>query len=116
MRRLIWKDVFPIARILKNIDFSSITPDQFDSPTEFGALFLTKLLNHFDAIETDLNTLLASMTGKEIEEIQNMDLDAIKDIFVEIAQKNNLKSFFVSASQLSPRMPGTSSSKDTTQP
>jgi len=108
MRKLKYKDIFPIARILKKIDFTEI-PKEVKTKEQMGVWFLTKILNSLDLVETELTKWLSSLTGMPEKEIEELSLPELKTIFVEISQQEDLKSFFESAVKQIPTVHVTSS-------
>jgi hypothetical protein len=108
MRKLKYKDIFPVARILKKIDFTDI-PKEVKTKEQMGVWFLTKILNSLDLVEKELTTWLSSLTGETEKEIQEMSLTQMKDLFIEISQQEDLKSFFGYAVQQIPTVHVTSS-------
>jgi hypothetical protein len=108
MRKLKYKDIFPVARILKKIDFTDI-PKEVKTKEQMGVWFLTKILNSLDLVEKELTTWLSSLTGMVEKDVQELGLQELKNIFIEISQQEDLKSFFESAVAQIPTVHVTSS-------
>ena len=62
-----------------------------------GISFLLMLIEAAPAVESEIYALIASIRGVDVEVVQNMSLDEIRDFWGALVAENDLNSFFASA-------------------
>lgn len=111
MRELTGKDLFPMLSLIGKlnikdsvlgiIDKNNATNAQTDEAierqgTEMMISLLQDVLENIQAVEKDLNKLLASVTDKKVKEIEELSFDAYTDLIFTFFEKPELKDFLVS--------------------
>lgn len=123
MRKLNFKDMFAVAEIIRKAKIrselaaliSGISAEKAaktDKTAEsagkgeknaenlaekVGISFLLMLIEAAPAVESEIYALIASIRGVEVEVVQNMSLDEIRDFWGALVAENDLNSFFASA-------------------
>ena len=123
MRRLNFKDLFAVAEIIRKAKIrselaaliSSISAEKSaktdknaenagkdDKNAEnlaekVGISFLLMLIEAAPAVESEIYALIASIRGVDVEVVQNMSIDEIRDFWGALVAENDLNSFFASA-------------------
>lgn len=123
MRKLNFKDMFAVAEIIRKAKIrselaaliSGISAEKSaktDKTAEnagkdeknaenlvekVGISFLLMLIEAAPAVESEIYALIASIRGVEVEVVQNMSLDEIRDFWGALVAENDLNSFFASA-------------------
>lgn len=120
MRKINTSDVFKLARILKKVDIQKIVAEFYSRNTakpiaavgieesggdlqiNLGIEIVFSLIDSASDSKTEdaIYELFAGITEKSVEDIKNQSLEATKEDFTRIAEENNLKNFFKSASRL----------------
>ena len=62
-----------------------------------GISFLLMLIEAAPAVESEIYALIASIRGVDVEVVQNMSIDEIRDFWGALVAENDLNSFFASA-------------------
>ena len=123
MRKLNFKDMFAVAEIIRKAkirselaalisgisaekaaktDKTAENAGKGEKNTEnlvekAGISFLLMLIEAAPAVESEIYALIASIRGVEVEAVQNMSLDEIRDFWGTLVAENDLNSFFASA-------------------
>lgn len=123
MRKLNFKDMFAVAEIIRKAkirselaalisgisaeksaktDKTAESAGKGEKNTEnlvekVGISFLLMLIEAAPAVESEIYALIASIRGVEVEVVQNMSLDEIRDFWGALVAENDLNSFFASA-------------------
>ena len=123
MRKLNFKDMFAVAEIIRKAKIrselaaliSGISAEKAaktdktaedggkgEKNTEnlvekVGISFLLMLIAAAPAVESEIYALIASIRGVDVEVVQNMSLDEIRDFWGALVAENDLNSFFASA-------------------
>lgn len=123
MRKLNFKDMFAVAEIIRKAkirselaalisgisaekaaktDKTAENAGKGEKNTEnlvekVGISFLLMLIEAAPAVESEIYALIASIRGVEVEVVQNMSLDEIRDFWGALVAENDLNSFFASA-------------------
>ena len=123
MRRLNFKDLFAVAEIIRKAkirselaalisgisaeksaktDKNAENAGKDDKNAEnlaekVGISFLLMLIEAAPAVESEIYALIASIRGVDVEVVQNMSLDEIRDVWGALVAENDLNSFFASA-------------------
>ena len=123
MRKLNFKDMFAVAEIIRKAKIrselaaliSSISAEKAaktdktaesagkgEKNTEnlvekVGISFLLMLIEAAPAVESEIYALIASIRGVDVEVVQNMSIDEIRDFWGALVAENDLNSFFASA-------------------
>ena len=123
MRKLNFKDMFAVAEIIRKAKIrselaaliSGISAEKAaktDKTAEHagkgeqhpeklvekvGISFLLMLIEAAPAVESEIYALIASIRGVDVEVVQNMSLDEIRDFWGALVAENDLNSFFASA-------------------
>lgn len=108
LRKLKSKDLFTIMRFLRKIGVEQII-EEFTSNTEAkgeeetverGASIISKIANlifdNLDTLETEINILLADLTGTDQETIENIGLLEYSKLINDLIQSEDIKSFLSS--------------------
>lgn len=108
LRKLKSKDLFTIMRFLRKIgveqiieEFTSNTDVKDEEKTvERGASIISKIANlifdNLDTLETEINILLADLTGTDQETIENIGLLEYSKLINDLIQSEDIKSFLSS--------------------
>ena len=123
MRKLNFKDMFAVAEIIRKAkirselaalisgisaeksaktDKNAENAGKDDKNAEnlaekVGISFLLMLIEAAPAVESEIDALIASIRGVDVEVVQNMSLDEIRDFWGALVAENDLNSFFASA-------------------
>lgn len=102
MRKLNVKDTFKAAVIIRKAKMRNevmeiATKSSGESLEQLGLNVLLLIAEKAPDVENELYELLGDVSGLGAENIPSMELGAFKDLLVEIAAENDLKSFFVQA-------------------
>ena len=120
MRKLNFKDMFAVAEIIRKAKIrselaaliSGISAEKSaktdknagkgDKNAEnlaekVGISFLLMLIEAAPAVESEIYALIASIRGVDVEVVQNMSIDEIRDFWGALVAENDLNSFFASA-------------------
>lgn len=123
MRRLNFKDLFAVAEIIRKAkirselaalisgisaeksaktDKNAENAGKGDKNAEnlaekVGISFLLMLIEAAPAVESEIYALIASIQGVDVEVVQNMSIDEIRDFWGALVAENDLNSFFASA-------------------
>lgn len=123
MRKLNFKDMFAVAEIIRKAkirselaalisgisaeksaktDKTAESAGKGEKNTEnlvekVGISFLLMLIEAAPAVESEIYALIASIRGVEVEVVQNMSLDEIRNFWGALVAENDLNSFFASA-------------------
>lgn len=123
MRKLNFKDMFAVAEIIRKAkirselaalisgisaeksaktDRNAENAGKGDKNAEnlaekVGISFLLMLIEAAPAVESEIYALIASILGVEVEVVQNMSLDEIRDFWGALVAENDINSFFASA-------------------
>ena len=111
MRKLVLKDAFAVARIVKAagvkkeiVAFAKDVQNRKEgiNPESIGLEFFATLIESAaDAsVERKIYDFYASLKGVTAEEVSEYDLATVKADIKEIVEQNDLKNFFQSASAL----------------
>lgn len=112
-RKLAFKDVFTFGKIIKEANLKSKISDIFseisadgntagNAQKQAGIKLISAILESCGETEVDkyVYKFLSDITNASAEQIQNCDIGEILTIFKDLADKNDLKSFFTSATNL----------------
>ena len=123
MRKLNFKDMFAVAEIIRKAKIrselaaliSGISAEKSAKTGEnsekdvkgdknaenlaekVGISFLLMLIEAAPAVESEIYALIASIRGVDVEVVQNMSIDEIRDFWGALVAENDLNSFFASA-------------------
>ena len=123
MRKLNFKDMFAVAEIIRKAkirselaalisgisaeksakaDKNAENAGKGEKNTEnlvekVGISFLLMLIEAAPAVESEIYALIASIRGVDVEVVQNMSIDEIRDFWGALVAENDLNSFFASA-------------------
>ena len=123
MRKLNFKDMFAVAEIIRKAKIrselaaliSGISAEKAaktdktaedagkgEKNTEnlvekAGISFLLMLIEAAPAVESEIYALIASIRGVDVEVVQKMSIDEIRDFWGALVAENDLNSFFASA-------------------
>ena len=123
MRKLNFKDMFAVAEIIRKAkirselaalisgistekaaktDKTAENAGKGEKNTEnlvekVGISFLLMLIEAAPAVESEIYALIASIRGVDVEVVQNMSLDEIRDFWGALVAENDINSFFASA-------------------
>lgn len=123
MRKLNFKDMFAVAEIIRKAkirselaalisgisaekaaktDKNAESAGKGEKNTEnlvekVGISFLLMLIEAAPAVESEIYALIASIRGVDVEVVQNMPIDEIRDFWGALVAENDLNSFFASA-------------------
>ena len=113
MRKLNFKDMFAVAEIIRkakirselaalisgiSAEKSAKTDKNVENLAEkVGISFLLMLIEAAPAVESEIYALIASIRGVDVEVVQNMSIDEIRDFWGALVAENDLNSFFASA-------------------
>lgn len=104
MRKIITKDVFKLARLIKHSGAKEELTDilggsREKDASEVGLKAIMTLISACgeENTEKEIYELLSGIAEKKPEDIENMVLEDLKDLLKEIADQNNLSDFFDAA-------------------
>lgn len=123
MRKLNFKDMFAVAEIIRKAkirselaalisgisaeksaktDKTAENAGKGEKNTEnlvekVGISFLLMLIEAAPAVESEIYALIASIRGVDVEVVQNMSIDEIRDFWGALVAENDINSFFASA-------------------
>jgi len=110
MRKLIFADMFKLARIAKKVGFVKVIELQQDIAKEYdgkdgadmayGARIGEFLLNGLDCAEAEIIEFISAVTGDTVDQVKEYSIEkvieTVKEI-IEINDKEKLIGFFTSA-------------------
>lgn len=114
LRTLEAKDVAPVASILSKIGIKFFK-DCFGTEEMQGLIdgknieaagisvafnIAGVILANYERAEADIFKFLASLSGKDIKEIEKLPLDTFTEMIIAVVQKEEFKSFFSVVSKL----------------
>lgn len=104
MRKIKTKDVFSLARLIKNAGMKDELTETLKASSsgdarEVGINFIMSLISACGNEETEkgIYKLIGDIAEKDPEDIENMDLEVLTDTIKEISEQNNLSNFFDAA-------------------
>lgn len=104
MRKIITKDVFKLARLIKHSGAKEELTDILGASREADAseIGLKAVMTLISACgeentEKEIYELLSGIAEKKPSEIENMALEDLKELLEDIADENNLSDFFDAA-------------------
>lgn len=103
MRKIKTKDVFKLARIIRNSGAKDELTEVFGNPEEDtrerGLKAAMTLISAASSEETEkaIYDLIGDIAEKKPSEIENMELEELKEVLKAIADENNLSNFFDAA-------------------
>lgn len=105
-RKLAFKDAFAVAAIVKKAgirnEFAEIANKALKSEEKdiekIGVNMFLALVENAVSAQDDICNLLASICGKTASEVENADMSEIVELAKDICEKNDIASFFRSAS------------------
>ena len=106
MRDLKFTDVFTVIRIIKKAGISeqarAIFKDINKETTEkeLGARFLFACVENLSDAEKEITEFLASLKEVEVDEIKKLNMTKTTEMFMELGNQPDLKSFLSSVSHL----------------
>ncbi len=100
MRKPILKDIFLGAKIARKIGLKDANIDTGGTTEQAGEQTLFFLLENIDKAEDEICELLAGITEKSKEEITNLAIDEIPDLFDELMKLEGMTAFFTRVSKL----------------
>ncbi len=80
------------------VDMKDKTVEQIGQAVVFDIAGI--VLENIPKVQKDIDTFLASLTGKSIKDIQEMDMGDYFDLIVRVIQKDEFKDFFKHAMKL----------------
>jgi len=107
VRPLEVQDFFTVARMLGKVtkgarmQLASALTGKKVNHTEVGMVVFQSI---FTEAEKDLKAWLASLIGKEVEEFDKMPATAVLEVIDQLAAKEDIRDFFVKASELASRL------------
>lgn len=96
MRELKGKDIFTFSKILKKMDL------KLEKQEDMQAVMIDimkKAVENINLAEVEVNSFLADLENKSVEEIENLSLKEYIDLLKEFKNKEEIASFFTSAEQ-----------------
>lgn len=104
MRKIKTKDVFALARLIKNAGMKdelaqTLKASSTGDAREVGINFMMSLISACGNEETEkgVYSLIGQIAEKTPEAIEDMDLDVLLETLKEIDDQNNLSNFFDAA-------------------
>ena len=104
MRKIKTKDVFALARLIKNAGMKdelteALKASSAEDAREVGINFMMSLISACGNEETEkgIYSLIGQIAEKTPEAIEDMNLDELVDTLKEISDHNNLSNFFDAA-------------------
>ena len=113
MRKLNFKDMFAVAEIIRKAKIRSelaalisgistekaAKTDKTAESAGKGEKNTENLVEKvgIPAVESEIYALIASIRGVDVEVVQNMSIDEIRDFWGALVAENDLNSFFASA-------------------
>ncbi len=103
MRKPVLKDIFMGAKIARKIGLKDADIDTSGTNEEIGEQTLFFLLENIDKAEDEICELIASITEKSKEDIANLAIDEIPDLFDKLMKLEGMSDFFSKVSKLMKR-------------
>lgn len=114
LRTLEAKDIAPMAAILTKIGVSEFkqcfSPEELQGLSDertaeavgivVGINIAGVILANYEKAQTEIFKFLASLSGKDIKEVEELPLDIFTDMIIAVIQKEEFKSFFSVVSKL----------------
>jgi hypothetical protein len=108
MRKLALNDFFTVSKILKKLQLKSNEKEIVNR----GLDLLQLALENLWMAKGEVVEFLSDLTGKGKQQIEQLSLPDIKELFKELSQQEDIKSFFDFATTSLKNGQETSSSKD----
>jgi len=112
MRKLNTQDVFKLARFIKKANLKEdlklifeksqgMDGDTDSKQTELGIDMVLAIIEKAgdEIVEAEFYSLLAGVAEKTPEDIKNLSLEALAELFIQIKNENNVIVFFKAACQ-----------------
>lgn len=114
LRTLEAKDIAPMAAILTKIGVSEFkqcfSPEEMQGLSDertaeavgivVGINIAGVILANYEKAQTEIFKFLASLSGKDIKEVEELPLDIFTNMIIAVIQKEEFKSFFSVVSKL----------------
>lgn len=114
LRTLEAKDIAPMAAILTKIGVSEFkqcfSPEELQGLSDertaeavgivVGINIAGVILANYEKAQTEIFKFLASLSGKDIKEVEELPLDIFTNMIIAVIQKEEFKSFFSVVSKL----------------
>lgn len=114
LRTLEAKDVAPMAAILTKIGVSEFkqcfSPEELQGLSDertaeavgivVGLNIAGVILANYEKAQVEIFKFLASLSGKEVEEIESLPIDTFTEMLMAVVEKEEFKSFFSVVSKL----------------
>lgn len=102
MRKIEFQDAFAVARIVKKANLKNDIVEAFKKGSQgaserdigIDVLFAVMTAAGAEGIDSEIYELLGSITGEGAETIKHKGIGAVVQAFKDIAQENDLESFF----------------------
>ena len=106
VRKITFIDAFKVAEIIKKAKIKSELSEFVQNkkmeknanPEKIGMEAFILIIERAPDVQTEICALLAGFAGVERKDIENAEISEIVELFKDIAEKNDLKSFFQSLS------------------
>lgn len=103
MRNLKFKDVFTLSEIIDKMGLKADINKLFDEAKKaddaqayVGGQLMMLMVSRIYKAEKEVYTFFADLTGKTVQEVEDMSLSEMKDLIKELV-KSDIMSFFNSA-------------------
>ena len=96
MRELSNNDIFILSQIIDKMDLKlpSVPKKTEDGKRDFALSFGLTLVRNMHKAKDEINTLLASLTGKTITEVESLTGIETLNLFAEMFGKKDFTDFF----------------------
>jgi hypothetical protein len=104
MRELKLKDIYRLSAIIDKMqvktDLNKLMDDakkQPDAQAYIGGQMIMILVSRLHMAQKEVSSFLADLTDKTVEELENLSIKEVSDLFKELFSKNDMSGFFNSA-------------------
>lgn len=104
MRELKLKDIYKLSAIIDKMqvkaDLNKLMDDakqQSDAQAYIGGQMIMILISRLHMAQKEVSTFLADLTDKTAEELDNLSIKEVTNLFKELFSQNDMSGFFNSA-------------------
>ena len=104
MRELKLKDIYKLSAIVDKMqvkaDLNKLMDDakkQPDAQAYIGGQMIMILISRLHMAQKEVSSFLADLTGKNVDELDNLSIKEVTNLFKELFSKNDMSGFFNSA-------------------
>ena len=104
MRELKLKDIYKLSAIIDKMqvkaDLNKLMDDakkQPDAQAYIGGQMVMIIVSRLHMAQKEVSSFLADLTGKTVEQLEDLSIKEVAELFKELFSKNDMSGFFNSA-------------------